>query len=130
MTGYTPRDLRTIAAIVDTLTKARTTNQRLGVPAAPDTFTARFPNGVTAVIRWTPGETSNAVGAQRALERSTRHRAGYRVDFTTPVDPTNVIVLKDPQPAPRSARRVSHHWTDATDHTLQPAPQDHPDTAA
>lgn len=111
MTPLTARDLRTIAALVDTLSKARATNERLGVPTSPDEFTARFPNGVTAVVRWTEAESSTIPGIQRALERCARHRNGYRVDFTTPCDPEHVITLKDPQPHAR--RRVTHSWTDA-----------------
>lgn len=52
MTTYTARQLRTIADRLEGLTKARQTNQAMGVPTTPDTFAARFPSKHLGVVVW------------------------------------------------------------------------------
>jgi hypothetical protein len=99
--SLTTRELRVIAAILDGLTKARTTNARMGIPTTPDTFTARFPNGFECVVRWVAGLHSEDPKRQRVLERNARHRDGYLLDLGTTPDTENAIALKDPQGAKR-----------------------------
>lgn len=106
MATLTTREMRTIAAILDGLNKARVTNTRMGIPTTPDEFTARFPNGFTAVLRWTPGVQSPDATRQRTLERCARHRDGYQLDLAAPVDPTKAVQLQDPQPVKRGPGRV------------------------
>lgn len=116
MGTLTTRELRTIAAILDGLNKARTTNARMGVPTTPDEFTARFPNGFTAVLRWTPGIQSPDPKRQRTLERCARHRDGYQLDVAAPADPAKAVQLQDPQPVKRMEIRVGGRWDDAPEH--------------
>lgn len=105
--SLTTRELRVIAAVLDCLTKARTTNARMGIPTTPDVFTARFPTGFQAVVRWTPGLQSADHTRQRVLERCARHRDGYLLDLATTPDPDNAVALQDPQGAKRSHGRPS-----------------------
>ncbi|MDX2802730.1 hypothetical protein [Streptomyces scabiei] len=101
MATFTTRELRSIAAILDGLNKARGHNTRMGVPTTPDVFTARFPTGLVAVLRWTEALHSDDPKQQRALELRARHRSGYVLDLDTPPDPANAFPLQDPQPAKR-----------------------------
>ena len=107
MSTYTARELRNIAAIVDVVTKARSANDRMGIPTTPDVFTARFPNGMLAVLRWVPGINSPDPKRRRALEQATRHRDGYQLDLGAQPDPENIIELRDPQPATRDRQELS-----------------------
>jgi hypothetical protein len=100
-TTYTARDLRVVAAILDVLTKARATNQRMGIPTTPDEFTAQFPTGHIAVVHWTEGIQSSSARVQRALEKGTRHRAAYHLSMTEEPNLDEVTVLQDPQPVQR-----------------------------
>jgi hypothetical protein len=104
---WTTRELRVVAAILDVLTKARGTNQRMGIPTTPDTFTARFPTGHVAVLRWTTGVRSTDPDRQRALEKATRHRDGYQLDAAATPDLENVVILRDPQPIQRGRAPLS-----------------------
>lgn len=106
MTTFTTRELRTVAAILDGLNKARGHNTRMGVPTTPDVFPARFPTGLVAVLRWTEAVHSEDPKRQRAIEQRARHRAGYVLDLDTPADLAAAIPLQDPQPAKRGAGRV------------------------
>jgi hypothetical protein len=101
MATFTTRELRSIAAILDGLNKARGHNTRMGVPTTPDVFTARFPTGLVAVLRWTEALHSDDPRQQRDLEHRARHRAGYVLDLDTTPDPANAFPLQDPQPAKR-----------------------------
>jgi hypothetical protein len=101
MATFTTRELRIVAAILDVLTKARATNERMGIPTTPDVFTAQFPTGHAAVLRWTEGVKSDDPKRRRALERGLRHRPGYQLDMDAKGDPDNAIVLRDPQPIQR-----------------------------
>jgi len=103
---YTTRELRVIAAILDVLTKARGTNTRMGIPTTPDVFTAQFPTGHVAVLRWTEAVRSDDPKRRRALEQATRHRAAYQLDLATQPDLENVAVLRDPQPVQRGREPV------------------------
>lgn len=105
-TTYTTRELRVIAAILDVLTKARATNQRMGVPTTPDVMTAQFPTGHIVVVRWVEGLSSSAPRIQRALEKATRHRDGYQLDLAAPPDLGNITALRDPQPVTRGRAPV------------------------
>jgi hypothetical protein len=105
MATLTTRELRVIAAIVDGLNNARTSNARLGVPTTPDVFPARFPNGFIAVLRWTEGVHSDDPKRQRFIERCARHREGYVLDLDTPAVVADAIPLQDPQGAKRQTRR-------------------------
>jgi hypothetical protein len=107
MSSYTARELRNAAAIMDILTKARTANQRMGIPTTPDVMTVRFPTGMVAVLRWVPGVASDDPKRRRALEQATRHRDGYQVDVTTAPDLENITDLKDPQPATRDREELA-----------------------
>ena len=106
MSTLTTRELRIVAAILDGLNKARTTNARLGVPTTPDVFPARFPSGFTAVLRWTEGIRSDDPKRQRAIEQSARHRAGYVLDLAAPFNPAAAVPLQDPQNAKRVQPRL------------------------
>lgn len=106
MHTWTTRELRVVAAILDVLTKARATNQRMGIPTTPDTFTARFPTGHVVVLRWTRGIQGSTPDRQRAIERATRHRDAYQLDFSAQPDLENVTVLKDPQPVQRGRKPI------------------------
>jgi hypothetical protein len=99
---FTTRELRTVAAILDGLNKARGHNTRMGVPTTPDVFTARFPNGLVAVLRWAEGVRSPDPKRQRLIERCARHRDGYQLDLGIPADPAKAVTLQDPQPVKRS----------------------------
>lgn len=107
MSSYTARELRNAAAIMDVLTKARAANERMGIPTTPDLMTARFPTGMLAVLRWTPGIVSDDPKRRRALEQATRHRDGYQIDVTTAPDLENIVDLKDPQPASRGRKEMA-----------------------
>jgi hypothetical protein len=114
---FTTRELRSIAAILDGLNKARGHNSRMGVPTTPDVFTARFPTGLVAVLRWTEGVHSDDPKRQRAIEQRARHRAGYVLDLDTEADLAAAIPLQDPQPVKRGNRvhvdlRGGAHVTD------------------
>lgn len=116
---FTTRELRTIAAILDGLNKARVTNARMGVPTTPDVFTARFPNGFVSVVRWTAGLHSTDPIRLRILERNARHRDGYLLDLHTPPDPDKAIALRDPQGAKRGpARPGPSHLPDGADEPI------------
>jgi len=104
MASFTTRELRTVAAILDGLNKARGHNSRMGVPTTPDVFTARFPTGLVAVLRWTEALHSDDPKRQRALEQRARHRAGYVLDLDTTPDPAKAFPLQDPQPVKRGTR--------------------------
>jgi hypothetical protein len=109
MTTFTTRELRSVAAILDGLNKARATNARLGVPTTPDVFPARFPTGLVAVLRWTEAARSDDPKRQRHLEQCARHRDGYVLDLDTPADFAAAIQLQDPQPAKRGRNRAEIH---------------------
>lgn len=64
--ALTPRQLRTIADRVESLTKSRIDNQAMGVPTTPDTFECRFPSGHWGTVTWTEAPLSSA----RARERN------------------------------------------------------------
>lgn len=64
--SLTPRQLRTIADRVESLTKARIDNQAMGVPTTPDSFDCRFPSGHRGTVTWTEAPLSSA----RARERN------------------------------------------------------------
>ena len=115
MHTWTTRELRVVSAILDVLTKARTTNERMGVPTTPDTFTARFPTGHTAVLTWTLGIQGSTPDRQRALEKATRHRASYQLDLGAQPDLENVAILRDPQPIQRGSRPVADIVQEAVD---------------
>jgi hypothetical protein len=85
MTTYTARQLRTIADRLEGLTKARQTNQVMGVPATPDAFPARFPSKHLGVVVWEEAALSSA-GARDRGEAPWR----YVVDLgpNEPVPPT------------------------------------------
>lgn len=106
MATLTTRELRVIAAILDGLNKARTSNERLGVSTTPDVFTARFPTGFVAVLRWTEAVQSTDPKRQRILERCARNRDGYQIDLSTTPDPTTAVTLQDPQAAKRGRPRI------------------------
>lgn len=118
MQTFTTRELRVVAAILDGLNKARATNARLGVPTTPDVFTARFPTGHVAVLRWTEGVQSPDPKRRRVLERCARHRDGYQIDLGTEADPTQAIPLQDPQQAkrPRNAAAAAAAVDTAAQH--------------
>jgi hypothetical protein len=107
VSSYTARELRNAAAIMDVLTKARTANQRMGIPTTPDLFTARFPTGMLAVLRWVPGVSSDDPKRRRALEQAARHRDSYQIDVSTAPDLDSIVVLKDPQPATRGRTELA-----------------------
>jgi hypothetical protein len=118
MATFTTRELRVVAAILDVLTKARVTNERMGIPATADVFTAQFPTGHVAVVRWATGVQSDDPKRQRALERSTRHRPSYHLDLNAQTAPDNVIVLRDPQPVTRGRAPVASIVQDAIDSSI------------
>lgn len=128
MATLTTREMRTIAAILDGLNKARVTNARMGVPTTPDEFTARFPNGFTAVLRWTPGLHSTDPTRQRTLERRARHRDGYQIDLEAHADQARAIQIQDPQPVTRGASRdeitLNGRTDNITTHLDGPGQQD------
>jgi hypothetical protein len=107
MATFTTRELRVVAAILDVLTKARVTNERMGIPTTADVFTAQFPTGHIAVVRWTTGVQSDDPKRQRALERATRHRDSYQLDLDAQPSPDHVIALRDPQPVTRGRAPVA-----------------------
>ncbi|MBJ6623661.1 hypothetical protein [Streptomyces sp. DHE17-7] len=103
MATLTTRELRVIGEIMERLTKARAVNEELGVPTTPDVFTAQFPSGFVAVLRWVKGETSPDRRRQSQLERCVRHRDSYHLDLgTKDLDPVNALILREPQPAKRA----------------------------
>ena len=118
MATFTTRELR-VAAILDVLTKARATNQRMGIPTTPDVFTAQFPTGHVAVVRWTEGVRGSDPKRQRAIEQATRHRAAYHLDLNAqPATGTDIVVLRDPQPVQRGREPVGAIVQDAVDDSL------------
>ncbi|PSK48008.1 hypothetical protein B0E38_06485 [Streptomyces sp. 111WW2] len=104
MTAFTARELRIIADHLETLTKARTANEHLGVPTTPDVFTARFHTGLVAVLRWRPGIASSEPGKQRYIQSTARHRDSYQIDLGATPDTANALALKDPWKVKREQR--------------------------
>ncbi|MFD6725886.1 hypothetical protein ACWHA6_37840 [Streptomyces anthocyanicus] len=104
MTAFTARELRIIADHLETLTKARTANEHLGVPTTPDVFTARFHTGLVAVLRWRPGIASADPGKQRYIQSTARHRDSYQIDLGATPDTDNALALKDPWKVKREQR--------------------------
>lgn len=104
MTAFTARELRLIADHLETLTKARTANEHLGVPTTPDVFTARFHTGLVAVLRWRPGTASTDPGKQRYIQNTARHRDSYQIDLGATPDTDNALALKDPWKIKREQR--------------------------
>lgn len=60
-TPYTPRQLRTIADLVEKMTKTRRRAEASGAPVLPDVVALRFPSCHVGVAYWTPADlTSDA----------------------------------------------------------------------
>jgi len=93
----TTREIRVIADIIERLNKARAANTEFGIPTTPDVFTARFPSGFVAVLRWTEGVRSPDPKRQSYIERCARHRDGYQLDVDTPAEPEQAVQFMDPQ---------------------------------
>jgi hypothetical protein len=104
VTAFTARELRLIADHLETLTKARTANQRMGVPTTPDVFTARFHTGLYAVLKWRPGISSPKPSTQRYIQGTARHRDSYQLDLGAAPDVDNALTLHDPWQVKREQR--------------------------
>ena len=65
MTTYTARQLRTIADRLEGLTKARQSNETMGVPTTPDHFPARFPSGHQGGVVWEQAGLTSAAARER-----------------------------------------------------------------